>query len=203
MLTIGLTGGIATGKSTVADMLRAREVPVLDADAIARVVVAPGTPGLAAIVAAFGASMLQGDGSLDRKALGAVVMADADARKQLEGITHPAIIRTLLERLAALMTAGERVAVVEAALMVESGSYQSYAELWVVTCDPDTQRHRLMARNGFDDATARRWIGSQLPLANKEALADRLLRNDGTRDALQAQVTAALDAALSGSPSGA
>ncbi len=198
MLTIGLTGGIATGKSTAAQVLRGLGVPVLDADQIAREVVAPGTAGLAAIGVAFGEGVLLADGQLDRKALGAIVMADAAARSQLEAITHPAIIATLLERLAALSGAGEPVAVVEAALMVESGSYRHYGELWVVTCRPDTQRQRLMARNGFDDATARRWIDSQLPLAEKEAVADRLLVNDGDRQSLATQVTQALALARSG-----
>ena len=198
MLTLGLTGGIATGKSTVARMLRARGVPVLDADVIAREVVAPGTEGLREIVAAFGEAVLRSDGSLDRKALGAIVMRETEARRRLEAITHPAIFRALLEHLAALRDAGEPVAVVEAALMVESGSYRQYGELWVVTCAPDTQRARLMARNGFDEATARRWISNQLPLAQKEALADRLFRNDGDLAALEAQVVVALDELHSG-----
>ena len=144
MLTLGLTGGIATGKSTVARMLRARGVPVLDADVIAREVVEPGTEGLREIVAAFGEAVLRSDGSLDRKALGAIVMRETEARRRLEAITHPAIFRALLEHLAALRDAGEPVAVVEAALMVESGSYRQYGELWVVTCAPDTQRARLV-----------------------------------------------------------
>ncbi len=198
MLTIGLTGGIATGKSTVAGMLREAGVPVLDADVISREVVAPGSEGLAELAAAFGPGVLQADGSLDRKALGALVMADEQARKRLEGITHPRIIGTLLERLGALMQAGEPIGVVEAALMVESGSHRNYGELWVVTCAPDTQLARLMARTGFDEATARRWIASQLPLSEKEAVADRLLRNDGDLGALKAQVDAALIEVRSG-----
>jgi len=192
VLTVGLTGGIATGKSTVADMLRQRGVTVLDADLVAREVVAPGQPALAAIVEHFGEGVLQEDGSLDRAALGARVMGDPEARGVLEGITHPVIIATLLERLAALHAAGEALAVVEAALMVESGSYAHYGELWVVTCPTEVQLQRLMARDRFDRATAERWIGAQLPLADKEAVADRVLHNGGSLGQLRSQVEAAL-----------
>lgn len=198
MLTIGLTGGIATGKSTAAEVLRDLGVPVVDADQVAREVVEPGSPGLTAIHERFGPGVLQPDGTLDRKALGALVMADGDARRALEAITHPAIFGAIVERLAALREAGEPVAVVEAALMVESGSYRSYQELWVVSCHPDTQRARLMARNGFDEATARRWINNQAPLADKEALADRVIWNDDTREALAVQVRECLAKARSG-----
>jgi dephospho-CoA kinase len=192
MLTVGLTGGIATGKSTVAEMLRGHGCPVLDADVIARQVVEPGTPVLAEIAKLFGAHVLQRDGSLDRKALGAQVMGNPSARKQLEGLTHPAIFAGLLQGLTTLRQAGERLAFVEAALMVESGSYRNYGELWVVTCSPAVQRQRLMARNGFDESTAKRWIASQLPLAEKEAMADQVLRNDASRGDLERLVATCL-----------
>ena len=191
MKTVGLTGGIATGKSTAARILRELGASVIDADQVSRDVTAPGSPGLAAVVEAFGDAMISADGSLDRKALGAVVMADPAARKRLEGITHPRIIAAMMERLRDLAMAGEPAAVVEAALMVETGSWRNYSELWVVTCDPETQRQRLMARNAHSREAAERWIGSQLPLADKEAVATRVFRNDGSLEDLRAAVTAA------------
>ncbi len=191
MKTIGLTGGIATGKSTAAAMLRELGAEVIDADQVSRDVTAPGSPGLAAVVEAFGEGVLAADGALDRKALGALVMGDPAARKRLEGITHPLIGATIMGRLKALADAGEPAAVVEAALMVETGSWRLYSELWVVTCAPEIQLARLMARQGFSAEEARRWIASQLPLAEKEAVATRVLRNEGALQALRAQVEAA------------
>ena len=192
MRTIGLTGGIATGKSTAARILRETlGVPVIDADQVSREVSAPGSEGLAEIAAAFGEGILTPDGALDRQALGRVVMADDDARLRLQAITHPRIRAAMLEALMALAQAGHPAAAVEAALLVETGSYTLYDALWVVTCDPDTQRARLMARQGIDEAEARRWIDSQLPLAEKEAVATSVIRNDGDLDALEAAVRAA------------
>lgn len=185
MITVGLTGGISTGKSTVADILRRElNVPVVDADQVARAVVAPGTDGLARIVEAFGTTVRLPDGSLDRKALGAIVMADPDRRRVLEAITHPLIREEIEARLTALEKTGAAVVVVEAALMVETGSYALYDRLMVVTCDPETQLARLIAREGLAADEARRWIASQLPLSQKEALADVVVRNDGGREDL-------------------
>ncbi len=191
MLTVGLTGGIATGKSTAADALRALGAPVLDADRIAREVSAPGSEGLAAIRRHFGPGVIRADGSLDRGALGAIVMADSAARARLEAITHPLIIAAISSRLRALADAGRPAAVVEAALMVETGSWRGYGELWVVTCSPETQRARLMARNHFSREQAERWIASQLPLADKEAVATRVFRNEGGVEDLHRAIGAA------------
>ncbi len=179
-------------------MLRSRGVPVLDADLVAREVVEPGTSVLAAIAAEFGPEILGPDGSLDRTALGALVMGDPKARRCLEGLTHPAILSTLLGRLRDLTVAGKAMAVVEAALMIETGTHCNYGELWVVTCTAETQLQRLMARNGFDEETAVRWIRSQLPLAEKEALADRVIGNNGSLVELEDQVSACLSAVASG-----
>lgn len=191
MKTVGLTGGIATGKSTAARVLRELGAVVIDADQVSRDVTAPGSPGLAAVVEAFGDAMLDDQGALNRKALGAVVMADPEARRHLEEITHPLIIAAMMERLRELAMAGEPAAVIEAALMVETGSWRNYSELWVVTCEPATQLERLMARNDHSREAAERWIGSQLPLAEKEAVATRVFRNDGGVEELRAAVTAA------------
>lgn len=185
MTVIGLTGGISTGKSTVAELLRRElNVPVLDADQVARDIVEPGQPALLELRAAFGPEVLTPEGRLDRKALGARVMADPAARRTLEAITHPRIREEIANRLAALQAAGAAVAVVEAALLVETGSYKLYDQLIVVTCSPQTQLARLMRREGMAEAEAQRWIQSQLPLAQKEALATVVIHNDGDEQAL-------------------
>jgi dephospho-CoA kinase len=186
MITVGLTGGIACGKSTVAGLLRKRGVPVLDLDAVAREVVEPGQPALAAIAARWPEVIR--DGRLDRKALGAQVVADSASRRELEAITHPAIW-TAAERWLAAQTAP--AVVVEAALMVETGSWRRYDKLLVVTCSAEVQRRRLQAREGYDAATAERWLAAQLPLVEKERLGTAVIRNDGELEALRSATEAA------------
>jgi dephospho-CoA kinase len=180
VITVGLTGGIACGKSTVARMLATRGVPVLDLDQLAREVVAPGTEGLAAIAARW--PHVVRDGALDRNALGALIVADAAAKRELELITHPRIWAAM-EAWLARQTAP--VVVVEAALMVETGSWRRYDKLLVVTCSPETQRRRLAAREGYGAATVEKWLALQLPLAEKEKLATAVIRNDGDEAALE------------------
>ncbi len=182
MTTVGLTGGIACGKSAVAKILREMGVPVLDLDQVARQVVEPGEPALAEIEAQWPAVVR--DGVLDRKALGAVVVADAGARRQLEAITHPRIWARMEDWLSE--QAGP--AVVEAALMVETGSYRRYDKLLVVACSPEVQRARLAAREGYDEDTVERWVSTQMPLAAKVKLADAVIWNDGTESQLAAEV---------------
>jgi len=191
MKTIGLTGGIATGKSTVACMLRERGVPVVDADQLARDAVAVGSPALAQIHERFGDGVIQPDGSLDRAAMRTIVLADPAARADLEAITHPAIAALTIGWLSERAQAGEPVAVVEAALMVETGSYKHYDALLVVSSPPDLQLRRLMSRNGIDEAEARRWLAAQLPLSDKEAAADEVVMNSGDIDALADRLDAA------------
>ena len=179
MITVGLTGGIACGKSTVAGLLQEAGVPVLDLDVVAREVVAPGTEALAEIAARWPATVK--DGVLDRKALGAIVVADPEARRALEAITHPCIWERM-ERWIAAQTAP--AVVIEAALMVETGSWRRYDRLLVVTCSRDTQVRRLMSREGYDAQTAERWIAAQYPLPEKEKLADVVIQNDTSLDVL-------------------
>ena len=193
MITVGLTGGIACGKSTVARLLRERGVPVVDADQASRAVVEPGRPALAEIAEAFGEGVLAADGSLDRAALRALVIGDSEEktarRRQLEAITHPRIFAEVAERLQTHAAAGAEIAAVEAALMVETGSYRHYAALLVVACSPEVQLGRLVAREGISLDEARRWVNSQLPLVEKIKVADFVIRNDGDMDALR-QATA-------------
>ncbi|MEM1418471.1 MAG: dephospho-CoA kinase [Myxococcota bacterium] len=181
---VGLTGGIASGKSTVAARLRERGIPVVDADALAREVVAPGTPGLAAVVEAFGEDVLAEDGSLDRKALGARVFADVAARKRLEAITHPRIAAAAQARLQELQGSDAPYLAYEAALLVENGLHRAFQELVVVAAEEATQLARVMARDGLVEDAARARLAAQLPLAEKIAVATEVLHNDGTREAL-------------------
>lgn len=191
MKTIGLTGGIACGKSSVAALLRARGVPVIDADQVSREVVAPPSPALDEIAARFGPEVLSPDGALNRKALGARIVGDAEARRALEQILHPRIRAAIDVGLARLAREGHPVAAVEAALMVETGSYRLYDALLVVAASPEVQTARLMAREGLDEAAARAWLGAQLPVADKVALADAVVWNDDGPDALAGSLDAA------------
>jgi len=192
MHTVGLTGGIACGKSTVASLLRARGVPVIDADQVSREIVAPGEPALDEIAQCFGAHLIQPDGTLDRKALGAVVMGNSAAaraeRKKLERITHPRIFSRIRERLQAHASAATPIAAVEAAIMVESGNHRNYSALLVVACSRDVQLRRLMDRQGFDAETAAGWIATQMPIEEKVALADAVVHNNGSREDLENEV---------------
>jgi dephospho-CoA kinase len=186
-LLVGLTGGLATGKSTVSDVLRGLGCVVLDADVLAREVVEPGEPALAAIVAEFGPDVLRADGTLDRKRLGAIVFADPIRRRRVEAITHPAIRERFLARLAELEAqdfAG--IVVWDAPVMIESGGYQAMDRLVVVVTDPATQRARALARDG-DAADAERKIASQMPLAEKAKLADYVIDNSGDRAATESR----------------
>lgn len=184
MTVVGLTGGIATGKSTVGRLLAASGVPVIDADLTAREVVEPGRPALQAIVAAFGPEVLNAEGRLDRATMRHRITHDADARATLEQITHPAIRVAIFERLGELQSAGHDAAVVEAALMVETGSYTLYPVLIVVACDPETQLRRVMARDGMSESEARALVATQLPLERKTEVATHVIWNDGTEDEL-------------------
>src|SRR5688572_21305551 len=159
MLRVGLTGGIASGKTHVLRRFAAAGFRTLDLDRIAREVMAPGGAAYGDIVAAFGPRILAADRSIDRRALGDLVFADSAARRKLEGLVHPRIRDTEAVHLAA---AGDPVAVVDAALLVESGSHLRFDRLVVVFCDPPEQLRRLMARDGISEAAARARIEAQL-----------------------------------------
>jgi dephospho-CoA kinase len=176
----GLTGGIASGKSTVAARLRARGVPVIDADELAREVVAPGADGLRAIVEAFGAGVVDAAGALDRKRLAQVAFATDAARKTLNGITHPRIAQLTAERAAALDARGEPLACYEAALLVENGVADMFRPLVVVAAPEGVQIERVKSRDDAsrEDALAR--IRAQKPLAEKVAAADYVIETLGT-----------------------
>lgn len=188
MVVIGLTGGIACGKSTVSALLAGFGVAVVDADVVARDVVAPGTDGAAAVRAAFGDAAMAPDGGIDRKALGAIVFGDPARRAELNAITHPRIAAESARRLGALAEAGHGFAIYDAALLVENGTHRAMEALIVVTAQPAVQRARLVARNGGDVADADARIAAQLPLAQKVAAATWVVDNSGSREALGARV---------------
>ncbi|NCG19478.1 MAG: dephospho-CoA kinase [Rhodobacterales bacterium] len=178
MAVIGLTGGIASGKSTVAQLLRDKGVPVIDADVAARAVVAPGTPGLAKLVQVFGDTILDAEGALNRASMRARIGSDPNAYAQLNAITHPAIRVWIGDKIAAELAQGHPRVVVEAALLVETGGYRMYPTLVVVSCEPETQLKRVMSRDQQPEDQARAFIATQLPLAAKEAVATYVIRND-------------------------
>lgn len=174
-VVFGITGGVGSGKSTVAQHLRSRGVPVIDADQIAREVVVPGSEGLAAVVAAFGPDVLGPDGALDRARLGGIVFASPDKRRVLNAILHPRIAGLTAERIAALTARGEALIGYEAALLVENGLADAFRPLVVVAVAPEVQLARVMARDGLTEPEARARIASQLPLADKVAVADHVI----------------------------
>lgn len=180
MLKVGLTGGIAVGKSTVMGRLAERGAVCFDADQIARSVVEPGRPALEAVVAEFGPEVLAPDGSLDRAALGRVVFADAERRERLEAILHPPIIAEQDRLIAeAFARDPEAIVVVDAALMIESGGYKRFDALVVVHCDPEVQIERLMRRNRLGRDEALRRVEAQMPQAEKLRYADFAIDTTG------------------------
>jgi dephospho-CoA kinase len=176
MLKVGLTGSIAVGKSYVCEVLRELGAHVLDADSTAREVVEPNTPGLRRIVASFGPEILAADGTLDRVKMASIVFNDADRRAQLNAIVHPLVFEAQSEWLAAREAEDPRgIAVIDAALMIESGSHQRFTKLIAVWCDPAIQLERLMLRNNLSETEALRRIGAQMPQEEKKRYADFLI----------------------------
>jgi len=167
MRVIGLTGGISSGKSTVARIIAACGVPVIDADQLARDVVLPGSPALAAITELCGPTVLRDDGSLDRQALGGMVFADPSLRRGLETILHPAIKRLAEEKLAQLRSSGTPVVVYMAPLLIEAGATDRVDEIWVVSVDRETQIARTMARDGISREEAEQRLAAQMPMEEK------------------------------------
>ena len=195
----GLTGGIGSGKSTVAALLREQGVPVVDADELAREAVAPGTAGLNEVVAAFGPEVLDASGALDRKRLGALVFADPEARKRLNSITHPIVRRLSQERFAALDRQGVELAAYDVPLLFEVGLDQALRPIVVVSASEATQVARITRRDGLSEADARARIAAQLPLAAKRARADHVIENDGSAAELAQQLGALLTRLRDGS----
>jgi dephospho-CoA kinase len=179
---IALTGGIATGKSTVAQMLSGHGAAVVDADRIAREVVEPGTPGLEAVVAVFGRQLLTAGGGLDRGALAEIVFADVESRRRLEAITHPLILARMAGEVAALAGSDAPLVVVQHPLLFERGHQTEFPDgVLLVYADPATQLRRLRERGGLSDAAARQRLAAQLPIDGKRDLATWVIDNRGSR----------------------
>jgi dephospho-CoA kinase len=189
LLTAGLTGGIATGKSYVLERFRGLGAACLDADVLAHGVMAAGTEASQAIAARFGADMLDPSGAVDRKRLGPLVFADPDARRDLEAIVHPAVRRAITAGLRAFELMGSRVAIVDIPLLYETNGETRFTRVIATVCATDTQVARLIAR-GLTDADARQRLAAQLPAEEKAARADFVIRTDGTFAETDVQVDA-------------
>lgn len=186
-LIFGLTGGIASGKSTVAAFMQHSNVGVIDADRAAREVVEPGTQGLAELVAVFGTGVLAADGRLDRKAVAALVFADQAARQRLNSILHPLIRRVSMQRAQELAAQGKRAIAYEAALLIEEGHADTFRPLVLVVVDEASQIARLMARDSMTEQQALARVKSQMPLRDKLPFADHVIDTSGTPEQTRAE----------------
>ena len=199
-MRVGLTGGIASGKSTVSAVLRELGAVVIDADQLAREVVQPGTPGLAAVLEAFGPDLLAGDGGLDRPALGKVVFSDERARRRLEGILHPLIRARGAEIEAA---AGPGVVVVhDIPLLVETGQAGSFDAVVVVDVPVETQVSRMVSERGMSEEDVRARIAAQATREERLAAATHVVDNTGTHEDLRERVTEVFEQLVSTGPTG-
>lgn len=188
MKVVGITGGIASGKSAVEKMLH--QYPVIDADLVSREVVAPGQPGLEAIVEAFGTSVLLPDGHLNRKSLRQIIAQDSQAQQKLNSLLHPLIGQAIQQKIATLQN--HPIVFVSAALMLETGSYKRYDDVVLVTAPESVRLERLMARDGMSEQVAKALMDKQWPDAKKRPLATVEIVNDGSWETLKARTHAAL-----------
>jgi len=177
---IGLTGGIATGKSSVARFFTEHGITVIDADQLARDAVSPDSPALAQIVSTFGQGVLTNDNTLDRKRLGEIIFSDSEKRRQLENILHPEIRKRAEEHIARAAAAGQTHVIYMAPLLIEAGATDRVDDIWVVTVRPEIQLQRLMQRDGVSLDQAQRMVASQMPLAEKESYGSVVIDNSGT-----------------------
>ncbi|HEY6197794.1 MAG TPA: dephospho-CoA kinase [Candidatus Binatia bacterium] len=188
MKLVGLTGGIATGKSTVAAMLREFGAKIINADDLARVIVQPGKEAWKEIVAAFGNDILRPDKTIDRDKLRKLIFEDDKARAKLDSIAHPRIRALALARAQELAAKGSEVVIYEAPLLFENEAHAWLSPIVVVSCEDATQRQRLKARDRLNDFEIDQHVQAQMPLAQKKALADYVIENDGDLDDLKRQV---------------
>lgn len=188
MQVIGLTGGIASGKSTVARILQRLGAVIIDADLLSREAVLPGTPAHQAIVSAFGPDILLPDATINRKALGRIIFADPVARRRLEAITHPAIARLAEERLTEARCSDATVAFYVAPLLIEAGATGRVDDIWVVYADRDTQMARLAGRDGIGREEAEQRLAAQMSMEEKATYGSAVIDNRGTLAETERQV---------------
>ena len=193
MKLVGLTGGIASGKSTVAKILQSLGAAIVNADDLAREVVEPGHEAWKEIVAAFGADILQSDQTLDRQKLRTLIFNQPEARKRLESIIHPRVRALAEERIRDYAAAGYPVAIYEVPLLFEGNLQEWLRPVILVACDLDTQRRRLESRDHLGAAQAQKHIDAQMSLEEKRRLADYVIENNGTLEDLERQVEAVLE----------
>jgi dephospho-CoA kinase len=185
---IGLTGGIATGKSYVRTAFEALGVATIDADTLAREAIAPGTDGLAAVLTRFGMGVLDANGALDRRKVAQIVFADSDARRDLEAIIHPFVRRQADSWFRGLDPAKHAFAIADIPLLYETGTDNLYDAVIVAACAPEEQVRRIVARDHVTEAEAWQRIAAQLPIADKIRRADYVIRTDGTHQETDRQV---------------
>lgn len=194
MHVIGLTGGIASGKSTVTRFFKDRDVPVIDADILGHRTYDPGTDTFAAVVATFGQDLVAADGSIDRRVLGGKVFGKPDELKRLTDIVWPGIRKLASEALSEFEAAGNSSVVLEAAVLFEAGWEDLADEVWVVVVEPDLAVQRLASRNGLDEAAARARIDSQLSNDERISRSNVVIKNNGTLEELEGNIQKAWDA---------
>lgn len=199
MRIIGLTGGVATGKSTVAGFFSDHGITVIDADAIAREAVLPGSSALLRIIEEFGPEILQPDGTLNRKKLGFIVFNNEEKRRLLESILHPAIKQLAESKIRQAEQEGERVVIYMAPLLIEAGVTDRVDEIWVVSTTEAVQLERLMARDNISREEARRIIESQMPLSEKERFGRVIIDNSGTLEETQGLLEELVQKEINGS----
>lgn len=192
MLRVALTGGIATGKSYCLRHFSELGVPVVDADKLARDALAPGSPGLAAVIQEFGPDVLLADGALDRAALGRIVFEDSRARAALEAIVHPEVYRRIREWFVNLPSAS-RLAIADIPLVFETGHNHDFDVVIVAACRPDEQVRRVIARDGLSEHDARARLAAQWPIEEKAKRADHVIWTDRSFAETDAQIAAVLD----------
>lgn len=192
MITVGLTGGIATGKSTVAKVLRQKGIAVISSDELAHQAIEPGGPAYEQVIAGFGSAVLTPDGKINRRLLGEIVFQDQAARKRLEGIVHPVVIKGIRQELERYSKDGAQIVVVEVPLLFEVGLEDLFDYVWVVSASHEHQLQRILERDRLTEVEARERIAAQMSLEEKEKRADAVIKNDNGLDSLEKQVSTLL-----------
>lgn len=194
MKWIGLTGGIATGKSTVADLFRQEQIPVIDADTIAHQALVASSPVFQKLVNDFGQDVVGSDGNIDRARLGKKIFQNKDLRLKLDSIVHPFVKNQVAQEKQKLIQQGVKVAIYDVPLLFEKNMQKDFDQVIVVTCDPKTQLQRLMARNSLSEDEAKLRIAAQMSLSEKVKKADIVIQNNGSLRELASQVKRYVDA---------